>query len=134
MASFSNFVQRIFGELPEPEPELDPSNPDSAPFMVKAKHKLSGETYSWLFDSQADLNEFMQAYCPTAHLNYIRTEVYRMNGNLPELIERHEHFTGNIEYETQRFNEEAESLGIPEPSIVTYANVSSAVTAVAYFA
>ena len=132
MALFSTFVQNIFGKLPEPE--LDINDPDNAPFMVKAKHKLSGETFSWLFDSQADLNEFLQTFCPTAHLNYTRTEVYRMDQGLPQLIELHQHFTGNVDYETKKFNEEAESLGVPEPRVATYPNVSSAVTAVAYFA
>ncbi len=132
MALFSTFVQNVFGKLPEPE--LDINDPDNAAFMVKAKHKLSGETFSWLFDSQAELNEFMQDYCPTAHLNYIRTEVYQMDRGLPQLLERHEHLTGNVDFETKKFNQEAEDLGVPQPRVATYSNVSSAVTAVAYFA
>ena len=109
-------------------------DPDACKFMTVCTHKRSGRDVNQLFDTTEELNTFMQEHCPTAHLNYNRTDVYAMDLDGPaKLIERHQHFTGNVDYETQQFNEEAESRGLNEPRVATYSNVSSAVTAVAYF-
>jgi len=132
MISFKSIVSNLFS--PEQEQEVEPSNSDNAAFMVKAQHKLSGVDFTWLFDTQNELNTFMQEYCPKAHLLYVRTQVYRLNDGAPKLIERHEHCTGNVKFETDKFNAEANVLGVNAPRVTTYSNVSSAVTAVAYFA
>jgi len=42
----------------------------------------------------------MKEHCPTAHLLFIRTEVFRMDLDAPAtLVERHEHCTGNVDWE-----------------------------------
>ena len=122
MISLKAFVKNIFGS-------------DAVPtqYVVKAKHRETANIVTWTFDSKDELDEYMFEYCPMAHLNYIRTQVFEVvNGNL-KLIEQHEHLTGNVKYETNRFNEQAEKLGLSHPRVRTYSNVSSAVTSVAYF-
>jgi len=132
MALFSNFVQNIFGNTPEPE--LEPSNPDNCKFMVVTTHKLSGVKDATLFDTDGEFKDFMKEHCPTAHLLFIRTEVFRMDLDAPAtLVERHEHCTGNVDWETGKFNDKAAAMGLNAPRVATYPNISSAVTAVAYF-
>ncbi len=141
MALFSNFVNTVFNRVSpdlihdESADDIEIHNdPDACAYMVLCTHKISGVKFDYLFDTTDELNTFMQTHCPTAHLNYIRTEVYVMDNDGPaELIERHEHLTGNVDYETGKFNEEADSRGLSEPRVATYPNMSSAVTAVAYF-
>jgi hypothetical protein len=134
MALFSNFVQSVFKSKTEPDAEPITSNPDDCKWMVVTTHKLSGKKDATLFDTDADLMFFMKDHCPTAHLLYIRSEVFRMDLDEPaKLVEQHEHCTGNVDWETGNFNDKAASMGLDSPRVATYPNISSAVTAVAYF-
>ncbi len=141
MALFSNFVNTVFNRV-SPDLILDEAaddieihnDPDACKYMVVTTHKLSGVKDATLFDTDAEFNAFMKDHCPTAHLLYIRSEVFRMDLDGPaKLVQRHEHCTGNVDYETDKFNENAVNRGLPAPRVETYPNMSSAVTAVAYF-
>lgn len=141
MALFSNFVDTIFNRvtpdliIDESDDDIEIHNdPDACKYMVVTTHKLSGVKDATLFDTDAEFNAFIQEHGPKAHLNYIKTDVFRMDLDGPaKLIERHEHCTGNVDWETDRFIEEATTRGLNAPRVATYPNISSACTAVAYF-
>ena len=102
-------------------------------FLVKCKHKTSHVIFSHEFDTADDLDEFLESYQPTAHLNYVSTTVYACYGKKRQLIEIHEHFTGNAEWEYSKFREIAASLGAEIEQLDSYPNQSSAVSTVARF-
>ena len=105
-------------------PELQPT------FIVKSKHRDTSVINSREFSTGEELDAFMQGYEPTAWLCYATTEVFACYGKKQELVELHQHITGNISFEEDKFEQLARELGAEVTEVVTYPNESSAVSSV----
>ena len=100
---------------------------------MRSKHRETHGIYEQAFETSEELDAFLAEYQPTAHLTYITTSVYACYGNKEQLIELHQHLTGNPDWELARFEELAAAMGAEVIETETYSNVSSAVSMVARF-
>lgn len=100
-------------------------------FLVNCKHRDTSKMYEHQFETAEELAEFMETYRPTAHLNYVSTMVYAMYGETNRLIEMHNHLVGNVQWENDRFQSIAQTLGVEITELDVYPNQSSAVSCVA---
>ena len=108
-----------------------PDTPTS--FLVRSKHKDTHVFFTQEFETAEELDAYLESYQPTAHLNYVSTTVYACYGKKRQLIEIHEHITGNPEWEYSKFRDIAASLGAEIEQLDSYPNQSSAVSTVARF-